>query len=173
MSIYRFAELLLHYRTRAGITQQQLADLSTISTRAIRDLERGRAEHPRRDTVRLLADALRIEGRDRATFEDSAKPRAGAGRSCRGAGSGYYTRSEDDGLGTRSHALMGLLDSDMQYEYKTLRLYEEAPREGEECWADALNREAKCGWRLVTVDDSVAFLERSVTDAYSEYGSRF
>ncbi|MEV7970790.1 hypothetical protein AB0O34_33090 [Sphaerisporangium sp. NPDC088356] len=38
----------------------------------------------------------------------------------------------------------------------------------EEEWSDVLNNEAKCGWRLV----SVAFLERGVTDAYSEFPSR-
>lgn len=72
-----FDHLVLRYRTRAGLTQQELADFSTISVRAIRDLEHGRAQRPRRDTVRLLADALRLNERDRARLE------AAAGRTAR------------------------------------------------------------------------------------------
>ncbi|MEU8271032.1 DUF4177 domain-containing protein [Sphaerisporangium sp. NPDC049002] len=67
----------------------------------------------------------------------------------------------------------GFMDPDVKYEYKTLRLYAEAPPAMEEEWSDVLNNEARCGWRLVTVHDSVAFLERGITDAYSESPSRF
>ncbi|WP_306369026.1 helix-turn-helix domain-containing protein [Nocardiopsis sp. CC223A] len=67
-----FDHLVLRYRTRAGLTQQELADFSTISVRAIRDLEHGRAQRPRRDTVRLLADALRLNDRDRGRLEAAA-----------------------------------------------------------------------------------------------------
>lgn len=73
-----FDHLVLRYRTRAGLTQQELADFSTISVRAIRDLEHGRAQRPRRDTVRLLADALRLNDRDRARLEAAAGRAAGA-----------------------------------------------------------------------------------------------
>src|ERR1700737_2238050 len=38
-----FPELLRSNRVRAGLTQRALADLSTISPRAIRDIEAGRA----------------------------------------------------------------------------------------------------------------------------------
>ncbi|MFL1378421.1 MULTISPECIES: helix-turn-helix domain-containing protein [unclassified Nocardiopsis] len=72
-----FDHLVLRYRTRAGLTQQELADFSTISVRAIRDLEHGRAQRPRRDTVRLLADALRLNDRDRARLEAAAGRTAG------------------------------------------------------------------------------------------------
>lgn len=60
-----FAEMLMRTRLRSGITQQQLADLSTISSRAIRNLEKGHVRHPRKETVQLLADALRIDGSTR------------------------------------------------------------------------------------------------------------
>ncbi|WP_051415693.1 helix-turn-helix transcriptional regulator [Nocardiopsis sp. CNT312] len=79
-----FAHLLLRYRLRAEMTQQELADFSTISVRAIRDLEHGRALHPRRDTVRLLADGLRIGDRDRSRLEEAAG--RGTGRSLLRAG---------------------------------------------------------------------------------------
>jgi transcriptional regulator with XRE-family HTH domain len=57
---------------KRGATQRQLADLSTISVRAIRDLEAGRASRPRRDTVRLIAEGLRLSGRELTTFEAAA-----------------------------------------------------------------------------------------------------
>ncbi|QQC92992.1 XRE family transcriptional regulator [Streptomyces alfalfae] len=65
MENLQFAEMLMRTRLRSGITQQQLADLSTISSRAIRNLEKGHVRHPRKETVQLLADALRIDGSTR------------------------------------------------------------------------------------------------------------
>src|SRR5690606_22503911 len=52
--------------------QRELAGLSTLSIRAIRDLEHGRVRRPRKDTVRLLADALGLEGRRRTAFTAAA-----------------------------------------------------------------------------------------------------
>jgi transcriptional regulator with XRE-family HTH domain len=74
-----FGDLLRAYRCRAGLTQQQMADFATLSVRAVRDLERGRAQHPRRDTVRLLSEALRLDARDRAAFRTAAGTDADAG----------------------------------------------------------------------------------------------
>ena len=68
----QFGELLRKHRIKRGATQRQLADLSTISVRAIRDLEAGRASRPRRDTVRLIAEGLRLSGRELTTFEAAA-----------------------------------------------------------------------------------------------------
>ncbi|OEJ57255.1 hypothetical protein BGM19_03950 [Streptomyces agglomeratus] len=65
--------LIRAHRLRIGLTQRELADLSTISVRAIRDLEHGRARRPRTDTVRLMADALRLGPRARAALEDAAQ----------------------------------------------------------------------------------------------------
>lgn len=62
-----FAELLRSIRMRSGLTQKALAELSTISPRAIRDLESGRA-HARVQTVQLLADGLRLQGLMRELF---------------------------------------------------------------------------------------------------------
>lgn len=62
-----FAALLRSTRVRAGLTQKALADLSTISPRAIRDLESGRA-NARVQTVLLLADGLRLKGLVRELF---------------------------------------------------------------------------------------------------------
>ena len=64
---YSFPELLRSHRVRAGLTQRALADLSTISPRAIRDLEAGRA-NARTQTIYLLADGLQLKGLTREVF---------------------------------------------------------------------------------------------------------
>lgn len=68
-----FPELVRRTRLRAGLTQQQLADLSAISVRAVRDLEAGRVRRPRRDTVRLLSEALRLGPARAAEFSEAAE----------------------------------------------------------------------------------------------------
>lgn len=70
--VLNFGALLRRHRIRRGATQRQLADLSTVSVRAIRDLELGKAQRPRRDTVHLIADGLGLTGRERADFEKAA-----------------------------------------------------------------------------------------------------
>ncbi|MGW7574976.1 helix-turn-helix domain-containing protein [Streptomyces sp. NPDC054765] len=67
-----FGDVLQRSRKRVGLTQEQLAGLSTVSVRAIRDLELGRAHRPRGQTVRLLADALRLSGSPRVLLESAA-----------------------------------------------------------------------------------------------------
>ncbi|MCX4782620.1 helix-turn-helix domain-containing protein [Streptomyces sp. NBC_01264] len=62
-----FPELLRFKRVQAGLTQRTLADLSTISPRTIRALESGRV-NARMQTVRLLADALGLDGLARELF---------------------------------------------------------------------------------------------------------
>ncbi|MDE3723114.1 helix-turn-helix domain-containing protein [Nocardiopsis sp. N85] len=61
--------IIRHHRTRAGMTQRQLADFSTVSIRAIRDLERGATLNPRRETLRLIADTLRLDSEARGDLE--------------------------------------------------------------------------------------------------------
>jgi tetratricopeptide (TPR) repeat protein/transcriptional regulator with XRE-family HTH domain len=53
-----FGEQLRDDRIAAGLTQEQLAERSALSVRAIGDLERGRTGQPRRSTLRQLAEAL-------------------------------------------------------------------------------------------------------------------
>jgi transcriptional regulator with XRE-family HTH domain len=53
-----FGRRLRDLRLQAGLSQTQLARSSTLSVRAIRDLESGRVRHPRADSLRLLAKAL-------------------------------------------------------------------------------------------------------------------
>jgi tetratricopeptide (TPR) repeat protein/transcriptional regulator with XRE-family HTH domain len=75
----RFAGMLRRLRVRAGLTQEELAGAAGLSPRAISDLERGMVGIPRRDTVRLLADALQLTGPSRAEFEAVARRRAAPG----------------------------------------------------------------------------------------------
>jgi tetratricopeptide (TPR) repeat protein/transcriptional regulator with XRE-family HTH domain len=70
-----FAALLRKLRTQARLTQEELAEATGLSDRSISDLERGIATSPRRDTIRLLADALGLVGQPRAEFEAVARGR--------------------------------------------------------------------------------------------------
>jgi tetratricopeptide (TPR) repeat protein/transcriptional regulator with XRE-family HTH domain len=67
-----FAELLRRLRTDAGFTQEELAEAAGVSPRSISDLERGIHQTARKDTARLLADALNLAGTARAGFEAAA-----------------------------------------------------------------------------------------------------
>src|SRR5690348_15278107 len=68
-----FAELLRRLRGDAGMTQEELAAAAGLSARSVSDLERGVNLTARRDTARLLADALHLQGADRAEFELAAR----------------------------------------------------------------------------------------------------
>jgi len=70
-----FAGLLRELRKRASLTQQELADAAGVSLRTVSDLERGAASTPQKDTVRLLAGALRLLGPERGQFEAAARGR--------------------------------------------------------------------------------------------------
>jgi predicted ATPase/transcriptional regulator with XRE-family HTH domain len=69
----KFGDLLRSYRLAAGLTQEGLADRARVSPRAISDLERGARQHPWRETVRLLADALGLEPSERSRLEAAAR----------------------------------------------------------------------------------------------------
>jgi len=73
-----FAALLRQLRTEAGLTQEELAQRSTLSPRSVSDLERGVAATTRRETARLLADALNLTGPARVMFEAAARGRVAA-----------------------------------------------------------------------------------------------
>ena len=75
-----FAGLLRQMRTDADLTQEELADAAGLSPRSVSDLERGVNRTARKDTARLLADALGLAGPERAMFEARARGRASARR---------------------------------------------------------------------------------------------
>lgn len=53
-------DLLRQYRLAAGLTQEELAERSGISTRTIGSIERGTLQRPRAESLRLLAEALAL-----------------------------------------------------------------------------------------------------------------
>jgi predicted ATPase/DNA-binding CsgD family transcriptional regulator/transcriptional regulator with XRE-family HTH domain len=59
-----FGDLLRRYRVASGLTQERLSERSGMSVRGISDLERGLRLAPRRETVRLLAQALDLSSAD-------------------------------------------------------------------------------------------------------------
>ncbi len=69
-----FGELVRRHRKAAGLSQEELAERTGLSVRALGDIERGSVSRPRRSTVSLLSEALGLDpsGRD--------EPGAGAGR---------------------------------------------------------------------------------------------
>jgi transcriptional regulator with XRE-family HTH domain len=85
-----FGAVLRGYRTAAGLSQEALAEAGELSPRAIRALERGERRAPHRDTVRLLAIALRLPAAERARLAAAARPSRNAqNRASRpGTGSG-------------------------------------------------------------------------------------
>ncbi len=63
-----FGEQLRRYRQRAGLSQADLAERAALAVSAISALERGVRTHPYPFTTRQLADALALDGAERATF---------------------------------------------------------------------------------------------------------
>ena len=70
----RLRDLVRRHRTAAALSQEELAERAGLSVRAISDLERGIHQVPRLETVRLLADALRLEATDCAGLIAAARP---------------------------------------------------------------------------------------------------
>ncbi len=69
-----FGALLRLHRRRLELSQEDLADATHggVAARTISDLERGVARRPRAETVRLLAAALCLTGKDLADFTAAA-----------------------------------------------------------------------------------------------------
>ena len=68
-----FGGLLRRLRAGARLTQEELAEAARLSPRSVSDLERGINRTARKETARLLADALGLIGPARAEFEAAAK----------------------------------------------------------------------------------------------------
>ena len=74
-----FSSMLRKLRLQARLTQEELAEAAGLSLRTVSDVERGVVTTPQRDTVRLLADALRLIGPARDQFEAVARGRLALG----------------------------------------------------------------------------------------------
>ncbi|PRY45242.1 NB-ARC domain-containing protein [Umezawaea tangerina] len=64
----RLAALASAYRKRTGLTQEELSDLSSVSVRAISDLEGARARWPQQRTLDRLVAALGLSPEERDEF---------------------------------------------------------------------------------------------------------
>src|ERR1700728_4573084 len=74
-----FGRLLRQYRLAAGLSQQELADKSGISVRAIANMERGRTTRPYRSTLGLLTDALGLDSPATSQLERASRSGADIG----------------------------------------------------------------------------------------------
>ena len=89
-----FGARLRAFRQTARLSQEELAERSGMSVRAISNLERGRVSWPNRATVRRLADALELPDAARAEFIGAAGRRL---TSASAAVSAASTTSDDEG----------------------------------------------------------------------------
>jgi tetratricopeptide (TPR) repeat protein/transcriptional regulator with XRE-family HTH domain len=108
-----FAGVLRGLRARTRLTQEELAEAAGLSPRTVSDLERGLASTPHKDTVRLLADALQLDGWTRVEFEALARGRVPPGRA-RGGGVAAATRTLPRDIASftgRQHELAELADA--------------------------------------------------------------
>ncbi|MEN3583487.1 helix-turn-helix domain-containing protein [Streptomyces sp. ZYX-F-203] len=147
-----FGTLLQFHRIRGGFTQQQLADFAALSVRTIRDLEHGRVERPRQDTLRLLADALRLSSGSREAFLRSGRPQ---GPDWARPGEPSLPIAAYQPEPSAEHGPPG-------YEYATVHLAALSSDPADGNWDAALNDMAQQSWRLLAVDQGVAFLERAL-----------
>jgi tetratricopeptide (TPR) repeat protein/transcriptional regulator with XRE-family HTH domain len=74
-STLKLAGLLRHLRKQVGLTQEELAERAALSVRSVSDMERGITLTARRETIRLLTDALGLAGPERDRFEAAARGR--------------------------------------------------------------------------------------------------
>jgi tetratricopeptide (TPR) repeat protein len=68
-----FSRLLRLYRASARLTQEELAERAAVSSRTIRDIERGAVRAPRKTSTEAIADALELVGQARESFLEAAQ----------------------------------------------------------------------------------------------------
>jgi predicted ATPase/DNA-binding CsgD family transcriptional regulator/DNA-binding XRE family transcriptional regulator len=73
-STSQLGQLVRRFRLAAGLSQEELAERSGLSARAVSDLERGLRTSPRPESMRMLADALALGDSDRALLRAAAHP---------------------------------------------------------------------------------------------------
>jgi transcriptional regulator with XRE-family HTH domain len=66
--------LIRRFRLAAGLSQEELAERSGLSARAISDLERGLRSHTRPETLRMLSAGLELSDDGRAELLAAARP---------------------------------------------------------------------------------------------------
>jgi DNA-binding CsgD family transcriptional regulator/transcriptional regulator with XRE-family HTH domain len=105
-----FGALLRACRRRAMLSQEQLAARAEVSERTVRDLEAGRVQSPRADTVRLLADALKLTGPERESWFAAARRVSHQWAASAPPGAGVPAQMPDDAAGQRPARALGRLN---------------------------------------------------------------
>jgi transcriptional regulator with XRE-family HTH domain len=75
MSTDSYGVLLRHYRVSRQLSQEELANASGLSIRAVRNAETDRVRAPHKSSVLRLADALQLSERERSEFAATALAR--------------------------------------------------------------------------------------------------
>jgi predicted ATPase/transcriptional regulator with XRE-family HTH domain len=70
----QLGSLIRRFRLAGGLSQEQLAEKSGLSARAVSDLERGVRAHTRPETLRMLAEGLDLGDSDREALLHAARP---------------------------------------------------------------------------------------------------
>ena len=100
-----FGDLLRHYRMRAGLTQEALAERAGLSPNAISALERGERRRPYPHTLQVLAHALELQPAQYARLVQ-LREKGKAKSTAPDLQSGPSLRQEASGSGS-AHALQG------------------------------------------------------------------
>jgi transcriptional regulator with XRE-family HTH domain/tetratricopeptide (TPR) repeat protein len=103
-----FGATLRRFREACGLTQEELAERSGLTARAISDMERGRSTRPYWRSVRMLTDALELTGQTETEFRAAAMSSRGltsqgaqAGRSRDGQQAGLHDDVAETDPGSR------------------------------------------------------------------------
>ncbi|MEV6491981.1 helix-turn-helix domain-containing protein [Actinoplanes sp. NPDC051633] len=101
------AARLREYRKAAWLTQEDLAERSGLSVRMIRYIEGGRTQSPRGESLRLLAEALRLNEAEREQLLNGLQPRVPSGA---GLHSGSITPPPPGGLIDRDDLICQIIE---------------------------------------------------------------
>ena len=101
--------LLSRYRGRMGLTQEELAERAGIHAQEISKLERGVVRSPRSTTVQFLADALKLDTQEKATFGAAARGESASSTTLVN-GSKLAPRSS---VGTEAESLLASMPTDV------------------------------------------------------------
>jgi WD40 repeat protein/transcriptional regulator with XRE-family HTH domain len=119
-----FAVLLRQLRTKALLTQEELAEAASVSPRSVSDLERGVNRTARKDTALLLAGALGLAGPAREVFVAVARGQAPAAQML-AAARGAFAAGAALGLPGGQGELAWLLGAVTGSPYRGLAAFEE------------------------------------------------